>query len=669
MGMRLCAVRRLGISAARWLVSQPLFGLCLFCVAAPSLLFASAPPRGIPIALQPGDVIPTGNEWIALPDIRASDGALNSFNVLSARDRGLLEVTGAQGAPAIEPWFRAGGQDVPFQNPAWSLIEYWIPTARQTSDGLEMSLTWCAPHGMRAAFLLMTVTNHRAQPVDASMGITASFGSLRRVTYLPVALRGERTVAAAPWIDSAEVFSYITSDTRFAWSLIHLGSQARLSSPPLSLAPRMDAEHPVTLAPGETAQAIFVLGVGIEEFSAPHNARALQMMLDRDGAGAVLAQAADWCRRHTRTTGQPDLDMLMNRNFLFTALYAWGRTIDTEQFVGVTSRSPHYYVSAAYWDRDAMLWSFPGLLDIDTGLAREALEYAWGTQLRNAGTHSRFIDGVVLEDGFELDEAAAPLIALTEYVQRTGDTTFLIVHRDDVAMLLNRIEDHYDAATGLYSTLQDAQDEYEKPPFITYDNVLVWRTFLDAASLFDRLHDASRAGEMTERAAHLRTAILAHCISSQAPGAGGTIFISATDGHQDVFADVPPGSLLKLPVLGFVAETDPVFQRTYRWLHSGNYPYSYAGLAYGLPGSYRLPFTTSWSVADHLALSEGREQAWKVLKGSRWDAGIITEGVDPRTAAAQPAGRAFATAAGYVADAICRAACKDIQPLPEAEKR
>ena len=33
-------------------------------------------------------------EWIALPDIRASDAALMSFNVLSMRDRGLLEVLG-----------------------------------------------------------------------------------------------------------------------------------------------------------------------------------------------------------------------------------------------------------------------------------------------------------------------------------------------------------------------------------------------------------------------------------------------------------------------------------------------------------------------------------------------------------------------------------------------
>ena len=53
-------------------------------------------------------------------------------------------------------------------------------------------------------------------------------------------------------------------------------------------------------------------------------------------------------------------------------------------------------------------------------LDKEALEYALGMQLRNTGIHSRFIDGVVLEDGFQLDEAVAPILAAAAYVRRTG---------------------------------------------------------------------------------------------------------------------------------------------------------------------------------------------------------------------------------------------------------
>lgn len=180
-------------------------------------------------------------------------------------------------------------------------------------------------------------------------------------------------------MDSSEVFSFITDDTKFAWSLIHPGADSRSLVPPLSVSPSVDAQRAVTLGPGETAEAIFVLGAGLEEFSAPHSAKALREQIDPDGADQMVDRSAAWCRQRTRTTGRPDLDLLMNRNFLFTEMYAWGRTIDTEQLVGVTSRSPRYYVSAAYWYRDAMLWSFPGLLDIDPVFAREALDYALST--------------------------------------------------------------------------------------------------------------------------------------------------------------------------------------------------------------------------------------------------------------------------------------------------
>lgn len=649
---------RTGRLPGRAVLAALIAAVGFFCVAMPGRAEAAAIPQGVAVSPEPGDVFATGNSWIALPEIRAEDGALVSFNVLSMRSRGLLEVRGDGGAPAIQPVFTIDGKPAAFRNPSWDLIAYWIPTAHLNVDGVEMTLTWCAPPGARAAFVRMTMTNHRSAAVPVAAGVKASWGSLDRVTYLPVALHGQLTEAPAPWVNNGEVFSYVTDDTHFSWSLLYPEAKAQVDGPPESHSPEVTAERSETLAPGQTLEAVYLVGAGVEEFSAGHNARALEEEIDRDGAEAVIARAAEWCRARTRTTGQADLDMLMNRNFLFTAMYAWGRTIDTEQFVGVTSRSPRYYVSAAYWDRDAMLWSFPGLLDIDRSLAREALEYALTTQLLNTGTHSRFIDGVVLEDGFELDEAAAPLEALSAYVEKTGDVAFLRAHRDAVRFLLDRIEGRRDAATGLYSTLQDAQDEYEKPPFITYDNVLVWKTFLDTKGLLDRLQDTAGAAKLEQQATELRAAILKYCVTSGAPGATGTIFASATDGVHPTFAEVPPGSLMKLPLLGFVPETDPVYARTWEWLHSAGYRYSYAKEPFGMPGSYRLPFTTSWVVADELRQARGREQALKVLRASHWDNGIVTEGVSPETAAAQPAGRAFATAAGYLAHAICQSFCR-----------
>jgi hypothetical protein len=619
---------------------------------------ATAQPAPAPLAARSGDVIATGNEWIALPEIRISDGALVSFNALSMRDRGLLQPLGESGKPVLEPYLAIGNVREPLDALRWSLISYWIPHAEQDRDGLHFTLTYSAPPGYRAAFVRLTITNRRTEAVQATIGLKSSFGSLARVTYVPVVLRGERTIGPAPWVDPGEVYSYITDDTRFAWAIVHPGSKAMITVPPVSVAPQADDARAMTLQPGESAEALYVLAVGIEEFSAAHNARSLREMLDRHGADALISETAAWCRARTRTTGRVELDQIMNRNLLFTRLYAWGRTIDTEQLVGVTSRSPRYYVSAAYWDRDAMLWSFPGLLDSDPQFAREALAYAMGPQLANAGTHSRFIDGVVLEDGFELDEAAAPLIALTEYLRRTNDLAFLEQHRDAVRVLRDRLLSRKDDATGLYSSLQDAQDEFQKLPFITYDNVLTWRALADLAVIFERLRDTPSARAIGRQAAALHAAILAHSVATDVPGADGPIFASATDGRQFVETEIPPGSLMKLPVLGFISEDDPLFVRTYNWLHSAHYKYSYADRPYGLPGSYRLPFTTSWMIADELLLKRARDRAEKILLGSAWDAGIISEGINPDSAVMEPGGGAFATAAGYVAHAICQLQCR-----------
>jgi uncharacterized protein len=604
------------------------------------------------------DMIPTGNEWIALPTIRASDGSILNFNVLSVRDRGLLQVDGDRGGPAVEPYFLIDKKRISAKPLTWELLDYWIPRAHTSFSGLDATVTYCAPHGIRAAFIQITVTNRGASPISTGVGLNANWGALNRVTYTPVALNGERKITGAPWNDSGRVFSFVTSDTHFAWSVYFPNSTPTEVRVPLSVSPRLETQRNVTLAPGESMNVHFVLGIGVEEYSASQASQALEDMIDRLGPDQVIEQAAVWCRKRARTTGQADLDVLMNRNFLFTAFYAWGKSIDTEQVVGVTSRSPRYYVSAAYWDRDAMLWSFPGLLDIDDNLAREALEYALTTQLRNTGTHSRFIDGIVLEEGFELDEAVAPIIALGAFLKKTNERTFLMAHQDAVRMLRARMFEYYDEKTGLFWTLEDAQDQYYKQQFSIYDNVLVWKAMQEMAKLFDQLKDPDASKDLRLHAEALRTAILKYGISDGAPGAGGPIFNCATDGKSPIFADVPPGSLLKLAILDFVAEDDPVFTRTYNWLHSANHKYSYSNAPYGLPGSYRLPFTTAWSVADHLALTRGRSQALRVLRASKWDGGIITEGVDPATAAMDYDGRAFATAAGYVAHAVCEAYCQ-----------
>lgn len=614
-------------------------------------------PRVINLSLTANDVIPTGNDWIALPSIRASDGALQNFNVISMRYRGLLEVAGVADRPLMTPFIEIAGVKRPLSRLQWLLRDYWIPTGTMEADGVRVRLTYVAPPDSRAAIVRFQVTNLRSTPLRVAPGMDVEWGKTNRVTYSPEPLSGRRAMSPTPIDTDMELFEYDTDDTQMAWGFAYVGSQGTLRTGTVD--PGLSARHEAALAPGQTVDVHFIIGVGLDEYSAAYTMRVLNKKIDRYGLDGLIDLAADDAHRRTRSTGDPDLDRIMNRNLLFTTYFAWGRAIDTEQFVGMTSRSNRYYVSAAYWDRDALLWSFPAVLDSDPARAREILDYALGVQARDIGIHSRFIDGVVLEDGFELDELVAPFVALANYVDKTNDMAMVERHQDVIDTLLERLRAHFDPSTGLYATFQDSQDEYVRKPFSVYDNVLTWKALTDLARIATREHRTSRAASLKSEAAKLKSAIYRFGVRSGAEGAGGPIFAGLVNASGGDFVDVPPGSLMKLPALGFVSENDPVFRRTYAWLHSAHYLYSYADQPFGLPGSYRLPFTTSWEVADHLRLAAGRGQALKILKQSPWDGGIITEGIKPDTGVPDTQGLAFATAAGYVADAICDQFCKD----------
>ena len=630
-----------------------LFAVLLAAVATGSTT-AGAAEHQISLDLTAADVIPTGNDWIALPSIRVGDAALMDFNVISMRYRGLIEFAGAPDEPLMKPFLTIGGVRKPLANLRWSLRDYWLPTGTMEAGGVRTRITYVAPPGSRAAIIRFQVTNIGTSPVGVAPGMEVNWARTHRVTYSPEPLSGARTMSPTPIDSDMEIFNYKTDDTQFAWGFAYVGSQGVLHT---SGDPGVTAQHPATLGPGETLDVHYLLGAGLEEYSAAYAMRVLNKRIDRHGIDGVIDQAAVEARRHTRTTGRADLDRVMNRNLLFTTYFAWGRALDTEQFVGVTSRSNRYYVSAAYWDRDALLWSFPALLDTDPARAREALGYALGTQARNIGIHSRFIDGSVLEDGLELDELVAPLVALKSYVDATADRNSFDRFAPEIDAIKQRLFALRDPTTGLYETFQDAEDEYVQKPFSVYDNVLTWKALNDLAAL-----DKSNAADLRGRAASLKAAIMKYGVRSGAKGAGGPIFAAAVSATDADFMDVPPGPLLKLPALGFIAEDDPLFVRTYDWLHSKHYAYSYGDQPWGLPGSYRVPFTTSWAVADHLRLKAGRAQALKIVTGSVWDGGIITEGVKPESGVPDQEGRGFATAAGYIGHVICEQFCNDRQP-------
>src|SRR5699024_2209119 len=96
-----------------------------------------------------------------------------------------------------------------------------------------------------------------------------------------------------------------------------------------------------TLEQGEEKAFCVWFGVGFEEVAAATSAK--EML--RQGFDAMFAKTARWLAKRERTVRDPLLDEILNVNLFFSYFFGAGKTLDTEEFVLVTSRSPRYYVS------------------------------------------------------------------------------------------------------------------------------------------------------------------------------------------------------------------------------------------------------------------------------------------------------------------------------------
>lgn len=581
--------------------------------------------------------LPTGNEYVSLPDIDERTAALGSFSCLHMGAKGLVEFHGGDGEPLMIP-FAAGA---PLKELRWRRLGHWIPEFTARAGALTMRGTLLAPVGERGFIFRLSLENPTKESVSAAYGLRGVWGGARVCINESREIRGEMRVTDSLW-NSGPVFELSCSLPFLAFApmcereaeCIHGESD---SDTAYSLTRR------VTLGPGESDSCCFFWGLGYEEVAAATSAK--EML--RRGWDAELKKtlsylvAREWRSRDAR------LDETYNLNLFFCIFYSTGVTIDTEELVLVTSRSPRYYVSAAYWDRDSLFWSFPGILDADAALAREMLLYAFGQQGRNIGTHSRYIDGTVLEPGFELDELMAPVIALERYVNATGDGSVLALPcvTEGIERILRTLSSMRHEREPLYETFLMPTDDMRTYPYLTYDNVLVWRALRALARLYP-----ARYGELEREAEAVREAVLRRCT---ADGESGRYFVWSTDlaGHSDVY-DEPPGSLLLLPYLGFCAPDDDVWLNTARMIRSPDYAYSFAGCEFADIGCAHAPHPWLPSVANSL-LSGESERALDILRRAALDNGIVCESIDEHTGECAT-GEHFATAAGFVCHALRR---------------
>ena len=580
--------------------------------------------------------LPTGSEQVSLPRVNEINAGVEDLTFLHMASRGLIDLRGGQLEPLMRPFVAQQGVEAELGGFEWSRLGYWYPRFAARAGALGLEGVILTPVGERGFGYRLRLTNNGAETVETAFGLRGQTGSAWHCVNVDKPIEGALNCYVSGW-SGLPVFEQMCGVPLFALAPICEGEcRAEFESAGEGWLWRL--ERTVRLAPGESAEFTAWWGLGLEEVSAVTSARELQ----RRGWDWELRRSLAWLAQRSLDLGDEALTRLYNTNLFFCIFFSTGRTLDTEELVLVTSRSPRYYVSAAYWDRDSLLWSFPAVLDADAALAREMLGYVFGRQRRNIGVHSRFIDGTVLEPGFELDELMAPVLALERYVGATCDRSVLA--DPDVLRGIDGILKKLDAERAedceLYETFLQPTDDERVYPYITYDNVLVWRALRALGRLFER-------PELTERAERVRRAIYDNCIFDGA-------FAWSVDlaGGHDVY-DEPPGSLLLLPYYGFCAWDDPVYLKTAEMIRSPDYAYSFAGCEIAEIGCPHAPHPWLLSIGNSLLCGRSGE-ALEHLRRTRLDNGIACESVDEHTGECTT-GEAFATCAGFICHALRRA--------------
>ncbi|MEW6047475.1 MAG: hypothetical protein AB1609_13500, partial [Bacillota bacterium] len=483
-----------------------------------------------PVIEDRSEVLVTGNEWVALPAIDPVTGGIRTVEVLSMRALGSLGLAASPDpwrAPAgrapgeaggvapslLAPFVELDGRRIPFEAAARSatLLEDWavelrwkwsgLPATGDTngSRDLELRAIIFAPVGYRGCVARLEARNVSGHPVDLALGLEGRWRSvvysLFRSRPLPVSLHCQQD----RWTGS------LAMEASAGWPVIgwavSTDEPADIVQEPGSVADALEfvMGRRQALAPGETASATFYVSVAPEL----DGARTTGVDLRRHGWASLLDETLEWLRSRKQRLPDETLERLANRNLFFTHFFACGRTIDTEEWVAVTSRSPRYYVSAAFWARDSLLWSLPGLLLVEPSTARSVLLFAFRHGWKNPGMHAQYISGAALYPGFELDELAAYPVALGRYLDATADES--ILEEPEVKAALKAFPEVLERLGGpgpLYRTFLDPSDDPPPYPYLTYDNALLWRGLVELGRVYRRvgmLHEAARAEGLARR--------------------------------------------------------------------------------------------------------------------------------------------------------------------------
>ncbi len=583
----------------------------------------------------------TGNEYLSLPQIDRT-GSIVSVNILHLGHRGLFEFCGSRDSPLLSPLLKIDGQQVDLEGLlAWRYHLDWLPSfTLETEKGLTLEGEIIAPPGFKGFYYSLSLQNSGGEPVTVQLGWQGCWDTFNFIIFNRREVEGKRLMAYNHWTRSF----VLEASAGPPLAALAFASEPETEWQKDEKNGRYSLVHELRLEPGAGYEAVIYAAVNLESDGAGTTA----VDLRRRGSAALKEAACSWLENRRSKLDDLDLSSLLNRNLFFSYFYALARSLDSEELVPVTSRSPRYYVSAAFWSRDTLLWSFPAIMMADQNTARELLMAVFQRHVGNAGDHAHYISGTVLYPGFELDQLAAYFIALEHYILLSGEDriTEETVIRKGLNILAEKALDSFDPESGLYGTFLDPSDDPVSFPFLTYNNALLHRSFSFLAKLQEEEWWQHKS-DFAILARELQHAIYEHCTVK---GPFGMMFAWAVDGKgRFSLYDNPPGSLQLLAHYGFCLVTDTIFKNTVHWIRSSNNKHYHEGSRFEESGS--LHAGNPWPLSacnDLLACNIGGVD---FFRRTEMDNGFFCETVNPETGRVST-GAAFASGAGFLAYAL-----------------
>lgn len=592
----------------------------------------------------------TGNEYISLPEI-GPGGEIRSINVLHMGARGLLEFRGTGEHPLLAPFAAVQGTAAKgLEKLSWCYRHDWIPHFElNLEDRCSIEGDYFAPPGHRGFCCRLHLANRSAAALTVELGWRGCWSEFNHLIFNRRRVKGEQTAEYDSWTGSLilEQRSGLPL-AALALALTAEGSEDNrpcwdFQRPP-GEAVTFRGSARLEVEPGGSSTVTLYAAVNLEADGAGTTA----MDLKRHGVAALAAETERRLAEQRIDLPDDAAAAVLNRNLFFNYFFALGRALDDDSLVPVTSRSPRYYVSAAYWSRDTLLWSFPGLLLADRAASRELLLTVFRRHLDRAGEHAHYINGVLLYPGFELDQLAAHFLALERYEKMTGDLSLLReeIIASGLGLLAEKALSQFDPGSSLYRTFLDPSDDPVLYPFLIYDNALLQCGFTYLA----RLQEAGRWHNPTDFAGPADALQQEIYRQGTVKGPCGIMYAWAVDGKgRFQLYDNPPGSLQLLAFYGFCSPEAQIFRNTVSWIRSAHNPHFHGEAPFAEAGSRHAP--KPWPLAacnDILALNGGGVD---FLLRAPMDNGFCCETVDPQRGQAAT-GAAFASCAGFLAHAL-----------------